>query len=61
MDSALEMGHVAQQGIVARLAAIIENSDGAILSRMLGGVIIILNGAVERIFGFSAHEAIGQG
>ena len=47
-------------GPEAWLAAIIENSDDAILSKTLDGVITTWNGAAERMFGFSALEAVGQ-
>jgi PAS domain S-box-containing protein len=42
------------------LASIIESSDDAIFSKNLDGVITSWNGGAERIFGYSASEAIGQ-
>ncbi|WGD51616.1 PAS domain S-box protein [Bradyrhizobium sp. CB1650] len=42
------------------LASIVENSDDVIVSKSLDGVITSWNKAAERIFGFSAREAIGQ-
>jgi PAS domain S-box-containing protein len=42
------------------LASIIESSDDAIVSKNLDGVITSWNGGAERIFGYSASEAIGQ-
>lgn len=46
--------------IQARLAAIVESSDDAIVSKSLDGIIRTWNAGAERIFGYSANEAIGQ-
>lgn len=42
------------------LAAIVESSDDAIVSKSLDGVIATWNNGAERMFGYSAEEAIGQ-
>ena len=42
------------------LSAIVESSDDAILSKTLEGIIRTWNKGAERLFGYSAQEAIGQ-
>lgn len=44
----------------ARLAAIIESSDDAIVSKTLEGIIITWNKGAERIFGWTAPEVVGK-
>lgn len=55
---ALEQKRV--EDINARMAAIVESSDDAILGKTLDGIIISWNPAAEKLYGYSEEEAVGQ-
>jgi PAS domain S-box-containing protein len=44
----------------ARLAAIVESSDDAIISKTLDGIILTWNPGAQRLFGYSSQEAVGK-
>ena len=51
---------VESEEAVARLAAIVESTEAAMLSTSLEGVILTWNGGAERMYGYSASEAVGR-
>ena len=57
---ALATEHKRLEAESRHLAAIIENSDDAILSKDLNGIITSWNEGGRRIFGYSAAEALGK-
>jgi len=50
----------AQEALQAHLAAVVESSDDAIITKTLDGIITTWNKGAQRIFGYTAEEVIGK-
>jgi len=46
--------------LVSRLAAVVEQSDDAIIGQTLDGILTTWNPAAERLYGYSSGESVGQ-
>jgi PAS domain S-box-containing protein len=60
VEGRMDEGDNAQKNARAFLGAIVESSEDAIISKTLQGKILTWNGGAQRLFGYTAEEAVGQ-
>jgi PAS domain S-box-containing protein len=65
VEDVTEQRHAAQalreaEEVRSRLAAVVECSDDAIISKDLNGIVVTWNNGAERVFGYTAEEMIGK-
>src|SRR3989475_6344318 len=52
--------HARTEAALARVAAIVESSDDAIIGKTLDGMIASWNAGAERLYGYAAREVVGR-
>src|SRR3989475_11876170 len=52
--------HARTEAALARVAAIVESSDDAIIGKTLDGIITTWNAGAERLYGYAAREVVGR-
>src|SRR5207247_624806 len=58
--AAIVKGHAQTEAALARVAAIVESSDDAIIGKTLDGMIASWNAGAERRYGYAAREVVGR-
>ncbi|PYM67600.1 MAG: hypothetical protein DME11_03355 [Candidatus Rokuibacteriota bacterium] len=58
--AAIVKTHGETEAALARVAAIVESSDDAIIGKTLDGIIATWNRGAERLYGYPAHEVVGR-
>jgi len=57
--AAIVKTHRETEAALARVAAIVESSEDAIIGKTLDGIITTWNGGAQRLYGYSSREVIG--